>query len=249
MNLSATITGSDGFIGKALKTRLEKLGWKIYSELRPDVDYVFLFGSPSSDHWFKQASDYSIQETLGNLMRVAGFCNTYGIKLIYPSSGTIYNPVTTYSKTKLASEVVAMIYNDNFLGLRIFAGYGVGEGHKKEYASVVYQFIKNIKKGESPVIWGDGKQTRDFIYIDDIVETIISNLDKEGVFDIGTGENHSLNQVVKLINKNLKTNINPIYIPKPPNYLNHTICLRPTKFNVSLEQGIDKIINWDRLYD
>ena len=239
--MKASITGINGFLGNALNKRLLSMGWETYPMLRPDVDYVFLFGSASSNHWYQHALSYNIRETIGGFLNAADFCKEHDIKLIYPSSGTIYEGKNAYSKCKLVLETLASLYPNN-LGLRIFATYGPGEDHKKEYASIVYQFTKLMKKGRRPVIWGDGEQTRDFIYIDDVIDNIINNLDKEGTIEIGTGVNHSLNRVVHLINKNLHTKIKAEYIPKPKHYIETTICQKPSPHKFTLGEGIKKII-------
>jgi UDP-glucose 4-epimerase len=239
--MKAVITGINGLIGSSLNKRLLNMGWEIYETLRPDVDYVFLFGSPSSDIWYKYAKNYSIRETIENFINTAEFCQRHGIKLVYPSSGVVYEGLTTYARSKRVLEALAPMYGKT-LGLRIFAGYGVGEEHKKEYSSTIYQFIKEMMKGKQPVIWGDGTQTRDWIYIDDIIDNIIKFKDEEGMIDIGTGINHSMNEIVHTINKVLHTKIEPEYINKPQNYVENTICEHPCEHKVSLEEGIRKII-------
>lgn len=239
--MKATITGINGFLGNALNKRLLSEGWETYPMLRPDVDIAFLFGSASSNHWYEHALSYNIRETIGNFLNAADYCKEHNIKLVYPSSGTIYEGKNAYSKCKLILETLASLYPKN-LGLRVFATYGVGEEHKNEYASIVYQFTKLMKKGERPVIWGDGEQSRDFIYIDDVIDNIVKNLDKEGTVEIGSGVNHSLNQVVHTINKKLHTRIKAEYIGKPKSYIETTICKKPSPHKVTLEEGIGKII-------
>ena len=240
--MKATITGMSGFIGSALNKKLLSFGWETHEELRPDVDYVFLFGSPSSNNWFNHALSYSVRETIENFINAIEFCREHRIKLIYPSSGTIYQGDTAYSKTKLILELLSSMY-DNTLGLRIFAGYGVGEAHKSYYSSVVYSFIQEMKTGKRPVIWGDGTQTRDFVYIDDIIDNIIKFKDEVGTRDIGTGQSHCLAEVVELINQQLRTNIKPDFIDKPESYIDNSVCENPCECNISLEQGIERIIN------
>lgn len=239
----ATITGIDGFIGKALAKRLVSMGWEVSPVLNKDSKYLFLFGSPSSNEWFKPALSYSVRETIENFLNAVDFCRENKIKLIYPSSGTIYQGQTAYSRTKFILDILNDIFSENTLGLRIFAGYGVGEATKGDYASVVYQFIKQMKAGIQPTIWGDGNQTRDFIYIDDIIDSIIRDIDMIGTVDIGTGINTSLNQVVKIINNKLHTKIEPIYIERPSQYIERTVCNNPVRFKISLEEGIERIIN------
>jgi UDP-glucose 4-epimerase len=150
---------------------------------------------------------------------------------------------TSYAKCKRILETLASIYPKNVLGVRISAGYGVGESHKKEYSSIVYLFAKDIKEGRRPIVWGNGEQTRDFIYIDDIIDNIIKFKDKEGIVEIGTGVNYSLNDVIKMINKELGTKVKPKYIPKPEIYIEHTVCKNPCNYKVSLEEGIQRILD------
>ena len=240
--MRATITGINGFIGSALNKKLLNMGWETYEELRPDVDYVFLFGSPSSNNWFKHALSYSIRETVENFLNAVDFCREHDIKLIYPSSGTIYQGDTDYSKTKKILDLLASMF-DKTLGLRIFAGYGIGEDHKTYYSSVIHSFIKEMKAGRQPVIWGDGNQTRDFIYIDDIVDQIIIEKDVVGTVDIGTGVGHSMNEVVEIINSKLCTDIKPTFDSKPSKYIENSVCKNPKPCSILLEEGIERMIN------
>ena len=100
-----------------------------------------------------------------------------------------------------------------------------------------------MKKGERPIIYGDGTQTRDFIYIDDIIDNIIKYKDEMGTIDIGTGINTSFNKIVEIINNKLHTNIKPIYQDKPDFYVEDTMCKNPCKYKISIEDGIQKIID------
>jgi len=240
---SCVITGRSGFIGSALNKRLLSMGWETHEELRPDADYVFLFGSPSSNNWFNHALSYSVRETIENFISVAEFCGKHHIKLIYPSSGTVYQGDTAYSKTKKILEILSEIYDIDALGLRIFAGYGPGEGHKKGYSSVVYEFTKEMMAGRSPVIWGSGEQVRDFVYIDDIIDNIIEMKDKSGVVDIGSGLGIPIKHLVMVINRVLDTYIKPEFVRKPEKYIEYSVSNNPCQRKTSLIEGIKRIIN------
>ncbi len=238
------ITGIDGFIGSALAKKCSN--YEVYSYPRKDLDYLFLFGSPSSNIIFDQNIDYCFEETISSFLNAIQFCRDNHIKLIYPSSATVYNKNTSYAHCKAVLEEIHQAYGGDVLGLRIFAGYGVGEAHKGDYASIVYQFCQQMKRGERPVIFGDGTQTRDFVYIDDIVDAILENKDKTGIIDIGTGLNSSFNEVVHLINCYLDTNIEPKYVKKPTQYVEETKCSNPIDWKVGIEEGIGKILGIDR---
>ena len=205
---------------------------------------VYFFDSPSSGILFDKDLDYCIEQSLGDFLKVIQYCRDHNKYLIYPSSATVYNKNTNYAHTKSAIEEITACYPMvKSLGLRIAAGYGPGEKHKGEYASVVYQWCVAMKNGERPVIFGDGTQTRDFIYEDDIAEAIkdLAWADITGIHDVGTGINTSFNELVDIINKVLGTDIKPIYVEKPKNYVPETL-VRPVNCKVNLEEGIRRII-------
>lgn len=204
---------------------------------------VYFFQSVSSIVMFDKELGYCMRETINDFINVLEYCKKHGTYLVYPSSATIYNKNTSYARCKAIVEELAMAYDIPSLGLRIAAGYGPGEAHKGEAQSVVYQWTHQMMRGERPVIFGDGTQTRDFIYEDDIADYIAdcAILGQTGIVDVGTGINTSFNDVVATINKVLGTSIEPIYVPKPKNYVPETR-VKAVPFNYSLEDGIRKII-------
>lgn len=206
------IMGADGFIGKALS--------------RVDLPRgVYFFDSPSSGVLFDENLDYCMEQTINDFLKVIQYCRDHDQYLVYPSSATVYNKNTNYAHCKSAIEEIAACYPMvRSLGLRIAAGYGPGESHKGRYASVVYQWCHQMMRGERPVIFGDGTQTRDFIFEDDIAKAIseIAFKRETGIYDIGTGINTSFNEIVSIINKCLNTDIEPIYVSKPTTYVDST---------------------------
>jgi nucleoside-diphosphate-sugar epimerase len=232
--------GRNGFLGSQIAKRIGDF------ETIPnkDSEVIYFFGSPSSVILFNKNLDYCFRETINSFLEVCSLAKKNNSYLVYPSSATVNNKNNSYARCKAALEEIAQGYGIKSLGLRIAATYGPGEEHKGEYASIVYQWCKQMKNGERPVIWGDGTQTRDFIYIDDVIDNImeLSNNKTEGIYEIGTGKNTSLNEVVFLINKALGTNIEPIYIDKPDSYIQETP-VKAVTCKVSLEEGIKRIIN------
>jgi len=232
----------------------------------PKCDYVFHLGAPSSIVLFNK----NLSECVGITLQGLQNCFKWAIennceKVIYPSSGSIFgttqgacsettfpSPQNSYGKTKLACEYIAKIYEDYIpsLGLRIFAGYGPQEDHKGEIASVVTLFLNDILQNKRPVIFGNGKQTRDFVYIDDILNVLYVSISKDlvGVLNVGSGEAISFNNIILEINRLLGKNIKPRYIKTPKNYLENTLCntdllvkvMRRNPFSFSL--GIKKYL-------
>jgi len=232
--------GRNGFLGSEIAKRLN------HFDTIPNrfSNRIFFFGSPSSVILFNKNIDYCFRETINSFLEVCSLAKQNNIYIVYPSSATVNNKNNSYARCKAALEEIAQGYGIKSLGLRISASYGPGEEHKGEYASIVYQWCKDMKQGKQPVIWGDGTQTRDFIYIDDVIDNIIDLADKrtEGIYEIGTGINTSLNEVVAIINKVLGTDIKPKYIPKPDSYIQETP-VKAVNCKVSLEEGIKLIIN------
>jgi len=155
-------------------------------------------------------------------------------------------------------ERLAKLYHELYglqsVGLRYFSVYGPHEEAKKNYANLITQFLWAMKKGERPIIFGDGSQTRDFTFVDDIVEANIlaSKYKGFGVFNAGTGKSASLNDVVKILNSKLKTNLEPEYKSNTiKNYVQHTLAdtskaKKELGFSakVKLETGIERLISY-----
>jgi UDP-glucose 4-epimerase len=165
-------------------------------------------------------------------------------KVIYASSSSIYNgqpipfketqivsPKTFYEASFYCREVLARSYFSEFglnsIGLRYFSVYGPNERHKGIYANNISQFLWEMKKGRAPIVYGDGTQTRDFTFVDDVVKANLLAAKAEerkfGIYNIGTGFETSFSRVVEIINQVLGTKISAIYIENPiKNYINRT---------------------------
>ena len=102
-----------------------------------------------------------------------------------------------------------------------------------------------MKQGKPPSsVYGDGTQKRNFIYIEDVIDQIVSLVEQKatGIRDIGTGEKGvTFNEIIKMINNELNTKFKPQYIPGPKNYPKGIFCKNPGKCKVSLKEGIHRI--------
>jgi len=217
--------------------------WKGFEKL-PAVkyDYLFHFAAPSSIVIFNKEPEECSDITVNGFLNALRFCEEKNARLVYPSSGKVYlgvepphsehmkldyDALDNYAKAKFEIEKAQAKRgkNANILGLRIFAGYGPGEEHKNESASVPYLFCKKMLNGEPPVIFGDGNQIRDFIYIDDVVNAILilGERAKEPIVNVGRGEATSFNELAETINRILETEIEPIRVNKPVSYAEKTL--------------------------
>ena len=210
-----------------------------------DVDYVFheaaLSSSPMILKDFKRGLDVNVTGFL-NVMEAAVKNNVS--KVIFASTSSMYSgnpfpysegqeirPNTPYEASFRCREVVAHAYWKTFnmpsVGLRYFSVYGPRERGKGPYANNISQFIWTMLKGESPIIYGDGSQTRDFTFVEDVVEANIlamKHKDEFEIFNVGTGVGTDFNGLVALLNKTLGTSLPPRYVPNPiGNYVQHTV--------------------------
>jgi len=148
-------------------------------------------------------------------------------RFIYASSSSVYgdsevlprvedkigNPLSPYAVTKLANELYAnnfaRVYGMKVIGFRYFNVFGKNQDPDSPYAAVIPRFIKALINGQSPVIYGDGETTRDFCYVDNVVEANLlamktDNLEAFGkVYNIGTGQQTSLNELFTIIKASL----------------------------------------------
>jgi UDP-glucose 4-epimerase len=127
------------------------------------------------------------------------------------------------------------------------------EGHKGEYANLIAQFADDIANGRQPEIWGDGTQTRDFTHVDDIVRGLELAADHElqGVYNLGTGEQYSLNDLVEALNEELGADVDPVYEenPIPEDVYVHDTMADITKMReetgwepeISFEEGLERV--------
>ena len=111
------------------------------------------------------------------------------------------------------------------IGLRYFNVYGPREAHKGVPASMVYHLARQMKAGQRPRIFKHGEQKRDFIYVTDAVEGSLRALNAQtsGIYNLGSGQARSFNELVDILNKCLGTNLQPDYIDNPhAHYQNFT---------------------------
>jgi len=237
---------------------------KIFEQIKGEIDIIFHFGSPTSIVLFKQNPEKYSNNTIQGMKNILNFSKNNSIeKLIYPSSGSVYgnnspphseniipSPSNQYGEAKIQCERLAEEYSDDLdsTGLRIFAVYGPGEEIKQNLSSVVNLFLQDVKRKESPIIFGDGTQTRDFIYVDDAISAIVnsSEIKNHRIINVGSGVSTSFNQIIESINTQFNLKIIPKYIKKEFAYIENLqadteLMKSLLKINpLSIESGIRK---------
>ncbi|WP_435194353.1 NAD-dependent epimerase/dehydratase family protein [Natronomonas sp. EA1] len=265
----------DQYLGTAenLSPDVEFVDGSVLDEDLPtDVDVVFHLAALSS---------YKMHEedpTRGARVNVEGFTNTVEQAradgcdtVVYASTSSIYGSRTDpcsedeaveartgYEASKLARERYAEYFHHHYdmslAGMRFFSvyqGFGGNEAHKGEFANTIAQFADEIANGESPELFGDGTQTRDFTHVDDIVRGLELAADHEldGIYNLGTGESYDFNTMVAMINDELGTDIDPEYIENPFEVYVHDTCADISKMHeatgwepqISFEEGVARV--------
>lgn len=156
-------------------------------------------------------------------------------RFVFASSSSVYGesnkfpqkeddalfPISPYAVSKLAGEYYSKVFTMTFgletVILRYFNVFGPRQDPCSLYAAVIPKFISLILNGKQPEIYGDGTQSRDFSYIENVVEATISACFSEGIsgeiFNIACGETHSLLELVEELNSILGTKVRPVFRP------------------------------------
>ncbi len=166
-------------------------------------------------------------------------------------------PISPYGVGKLAGEkyllCLAGVLGLEPIILRYFNTYGPRQGYTP-YVGVITIFIKRLLAGEPPVIFGDGEQRRDFVYVGDVADATVLAAQKDvagEVFNIGTGRATSVNEVAALLCGKLNPTIRPEYAPAHPGELRYSVpdiskARRLLGYDPKgrLEDKIDEVIAW-----
>lgn len=135
------------------------------------------------------------------------------------SEKTIPHPDSPYGVSKIASEhyvfTIGALYGIGTIALRIFNAYGPGQFVPASHAPVIPQFLKQALGGGSLIVFGDGNQTRDFVYIDDVVDALYaaataSDVDRH-IINVGSGQEVSINQLVEKVARATGRQVNHLY--------------------------------------
>jgi UDP-glucose 4-epimerase len=233
------------------------------------ADYIFhqaaLASVPLSIDDPLRTNEVNILGTL-NVLVTARDCHVK--KVVFASSCAIYgdtptlpareemplNPLSPYAVTKATGEQYCMVFHHVYglptVCLRYFNVYGPRQDPKSEYAAVVPKFITAALASQPLTIFGDGKQTRDFVFVKDVVSANIlaAETDITGAYNIGSGRQTSVTELANLVLKLTGREVAPLYHPPKPGEIRHSFAdiSRASEFGYSprhnLEQGIKKTI-------
>jgi len=154
----------------------------------------------------------------------------YGDSTDFPlSENTPLKFISPYALSKATGEMYCQLFADIYdlptVSLRYFNVFGARQDPNSQYASVIPNFISSMLNDKLPVIYGDGEQSRDFIYVKDIVDANLKACQSRetGAFNIATGKSTTVNQLVDIINQALGKDTEPIYEEPRPGDVKHSL--------------------------
>ncbi|MBW2037436.1 MAG: SDR family NAD(P)-dependent oxidoreductase [Deltaproteobacteria bacterium] len=221
----------------------------------------------------RSAFDVNIRGTFN----VLEACVANNVKrLVYSSSASVYgdaveepmtedhpyNNWTFYGATKIAGEHMMKAYHKRYglngVGLRYMNVYGPRQDYKGTYIAVIMKILDNLDKGLPPVIYGDGSQSYDFIYVGDTARANVCALKSDvpfGFYNIGRGIKTSIKELTELILKITGSNLPINFEAAGQTFVTNRVG-DPTaaerdlgfKWTVDLEDGLKSLIKWRRLH-
>ena len=191
----------------------------------------------------------------------AASSSAYGDQPTLPKMETMApDPLSPYAAAKLMGEYYCRVFNRVYgietLSLRYFNVFGPRQDPSSTYSGVISRFIDALMKGTTPVIYGDGEQTRDFTYIENVVDANIRAAQTSSgignVMNVANGEKVSLNQLLETLKTITgKPEVTAEYLPERKGDVKHSQAdnaravewLGYTKL-VDLDEGLNKTIDW-----
>jgi nucleoside-diphosphate-sugar epimerase len=155
-------------------------------------------------------------------MIFASSSSVYGASAVLPKTEADQPlPISPYGVPKLSAEhycrAFTSVYGLETVSLRLFNVFGPGQDPLSQYAAVVPRFIAALASGNRPIVYGDGTQTRDFTYVEDVVEAFVVATEAPGaageVINVCAGEETSLLHLLRVLSDLLGTNSEPIFEP------------------------------------
>jgi UDP-glucose 4-epimerase len=194
----------------------------------------------------------------------AASSSAYGNTAVLPKQEDMpANPLSPYALQKFVAEAYARMYQQLFgletVSLRYFNVFGPSQDPQSEYSAVIPKFIDKLLKGETVTIFGDGEQSRDFTYVDNVVDANLLAIIAKGaggnVCNIGCGTRISLNQLVallgKIIGKKAKVNYRPARLGDVRDSqadISRAKSLLQYSPQISIEDGLRKTVDWFRAH-
>lgn len=194
-------------------------------------------------------------------------------RVIYISSSSVYgdnpelpvkedmkpDPLSPYAISKLTGEYYCKVFNSIYkldtVILRLFNVFGPRQNPESEYAAVIPKFIRSLLKGRPLTIYGDGDQSRDFIYVENVIDGIMAACRTKQVsgevINLACGHRTTLNTLVEVSSELIDNHVEPIHVAPRPGDVRHSLAdiskarkLLGYEPKVLLREGLEKTVGW-----
>jgi UDP-glucose 4-epimerase len=162
----------------------------------------------------------------------AASSSAYGDSPTLPKVETLpVNPKSPYAVSKLVGEYYAKVFFEVYglqtISLRYFNVFGPWQDPTSQYAAAIPAFVTSILRGQSPMVYGDGEQSRDFTFVDNVIEANLcaarAPQTAGQIVNIACGERITVNEILRLINRALGTSVAPRYVPTRAGDVKHSL--------------------------
>lgn len=226
--------------------------------------------------WLLQCYEYprsAFDVNIRGTFNVLEACRNNNIeRLVYSSSASVYgdavelpmteehpfNNRTFYGATKIAGEAMCRAFNERYglpyVGLRYMNVYGARQDYKGTYIAVIMKILDRIDKGLPPIVYGDGSQSYDFIYVSDVADANIKALKSDAndrFYNVGSGITTSIKEVcemlLELTGSDLKIQYEPAGLTFVTNRIGSTELAEKDlgfRYKTELKEGLLKLIEW-----
>ena len=194
-------------------------------------------------------------------------------RIVFASSSSVYGdahglprredqapaPIAPYAVSKLAAEAYcrsfSRVYGLSTVSLRYFNVFGPRQNPHSQYAAVVPRFIDALLRGERPVVYGTGEQSRDFTFVSNVVTANLLAADADGIagesFNIASGHSHTVNEMLGAVQAILRTSVEPVYeLARPGDVLDSAADIRSAARGLGyrpshgFEEGLEATISY-----
>ena len=215
-----------------------------WNDILTDIDYIFHLAAMASVPLSIDAPIKCNEVNLNATVKLLDSAVKNNVqKIVFSSSAAVYGqnknmplketeplmPTSPYAASKASCEIYLKSFYEsyglNYTVLRYFNVFGPKQDKNSDYAAVIPNFISAFLSGKSPKIYGDGNQTRDFIYVEDVANANILACKSKynGVVNIASGEKISIKQLFEVIKNNLGSELEAEYLPKRPGDIQHSL--------------------------
>ena len=208
-----------------------------------DIDYVFHLAAMVSVPLSVENPIMCNLENVTTTVNLLNACVNNDVeKIVFSSSSAIYGenmnmpltenelpmPTSPYAASKACCEMYLKSFYEsyglNYVALRYFNVFGPKQDKNSPYAAVIPNFISAILENYQPVIYGDGEQTRDFVYVKDVANANIKACKSKfnGIVNVASGKRITINQLFQIVKETMGSDVNPKYLPKRQGDIKHS---------------------------